>query len=124
MESAAQEASDADANIKGGAVPEQPQAAAGVVASPHRISFVSASKNPEDEDSVLQSMCKLLSSLLRVPATGTPSTPLRLGGQLSTGLIDGSEKRTMAVKHWYICCGRRGNAESGKAAVLWRAAPG
>ncbi|BDA44775.1 hypothetical protein COCOBI_06-2530 [Coccomyxa sp. Obi] len=48
---------------------EQPQAA--FADSPaHRISFVSASKVPEDEDAVLMSMCKLLASLLRVPATG------------------------------------------------------
>ncbi len=53
---------------------EQPQAAC-ADAPAHRISFVSASKMPDDEDAVLTSMCKLLASLLRVPATGDLSAP-------------------------------------------------
>lgn len=48
---------------------EQPKA--GCADAPgHRISFVSTSKMPDDEDPVLTSMCKLLASLLRVPAIG------------------------------------------------------
>lgn len=53
-----------------GADVEQNQGADGT-AAPQRISFVSASKIPEDEDPVLMSMCKLMASLLRVHATGT-----------------------------------------------------
>ncbi|KAK9908320.1 hypothetical protein WJX75_005984 [Coccomyxa subellipsoidea] len=44
--------------------------ASDAVASAPRVSFLSASRVPEDEDPVLMSMCKLLTSLLRIPAAG------------------------------------------------------
>lgn len=38
-----------------------------------RVSFVAAVHMPGTENPVLQSMCKLLTSLLRLPAAGKPS---------------------------------------------------
>ena len=37
-----------------------------------RVSFVSTVYLPDNENPVLQSMCKLLTSLLRLPAAGKP----------------------------------------------------
>lgn len=74
MEASVLDPKDAEAGIQEVKDREQPPAAC-ADAPAHRISFVSASKMPEDEDAVLTSMCKLLASLLRVPATGDLSAP-------------------------------------------------
>ena len=74
MEASVLDAKDAETSVHEVKGNEQPQAAC-TDAPAHRVSFVSASKMPDDEDAVLTSMCKLLASLLRMPATGDLSAP-------------------------------------------------